>query len=451
MKWIVLFSCVLSVLISRVYSQGLIIEFFRQTANNLTSPVNEVVVDSTSIDRLQIVCKINGISNIVKFNNIILNRVTSTGSQVPLVTMQTDVSTRPGYQTPYLYPGSGITGIQAVGSFSETDPTIGISIPFSSLSCSNADSYNCTMSYGYAAGPLDPLLPGRAEGTKNLTVSVQPNNVDLRAFNQSSSLPIQSPTGTVATNMAHFMIGQVVKLTCKANLGTRSNGLISWKKSNIVAGSDMANYIPNNNEREEGQVVANGCQFEKTDSIMYNMTDQDAIRTSNNPLQFQCYISIPGSSALLPETTMKNFFIKVYNVNEPTTGGLATAGSGDAGVIAGAVIGSLVGIVIIVLLVYFLWYRRRAAGDDYTTKEEQGASNPNLAPEPQYAQSTKKRKSEDEGDNRPKPLPRKGPKPGTELHYAELDLNEGPHKAPRRKGRGDTVEYAEVEFKEISI
>ncbi|KAH3707230.1 hypothetical protein DPMN_066629 [Dreissena polymorpha] len=65
--------------------------------------------------------------------------------------------------------------------------------------------------------------------------------------------------------MAHFMIGQVVKLTCKANLGTRSKGLIYWRKSNIVAGDGMAYYIPNNNEREEGQVVANGCQFEKTD------------------------------------------------------------------------------------------------------------------------------------------------------------------------------------------
>ncbi|KAH3815672.1 hypothetical protein DPMN_144203 [Dreissena polymorpha] len=123
-------------------------------------------------------------------------------------------------------------------------------------------------------------------------------------------MEIQSDIGT-ATNMAHFMIGQVVKLTCKANLGTRSNGLISWKKSTIVAGSEMANYITINNEREEGQVVANGCQFKKTDSIMYSMTDQDAIRTSNNPLQFQCYIIVPGSSVALRETTMKNFYIKV--------------------------------------------------------------------------------------------------------------------------------------------
>ncbi|KAH3815621.1 hypothetical protein DPMN_144149 [Dreissena polymorpha] len=76
-------------------------------------------------------------------------------------------------------------------------------------------------------------------------------------------MEILNEIGTVATNMAHFMIGQVVKLTCKANLGTRSNGLSYWRKSNIVAGNGVANYIPNNNEHEEGQVVANGCQFEK--------------------------------------------------------------------------------------------------------------------------------------------------------------------------------------------
>ncbi|KAH3815577.1 hypothetical protein DPMN_144105 [Dreissena polymorpha] len=132
---------------------------------------------------------------------------------------------------------------------------------------------------------------------------------------------------TVATNMAHFMIGQVVKLTCKANLGTRRNGLIVWRNSNIVTGSGMVNYIPNNNESEDGQVVANGCHFEKTDSIMYNMTDQDAVRTSNNPLQFQCYKSVPGSFVALPETTVKNFFINVHNVNEITTGYMATAES----------------------------------------------------------------------------------------------------------------------------
>ncbi|KAH3815709.1 hypothetical protein DPMN_144240 [Dreissena polymorpha] len=116
---------------------------------------------------------------------------------------------------------------------------------------------------------------------------------------------------TVATNMAHFMIGQVVKLTCKANLGTRRNGLIFWRNSNIVTGSGMVNYISNNNEREDGKVVANGCHFEQTDSIMYNMTDQDAVRASNNPLQFQCCISVPGSFVALPETTVKNFFINV--------------------------------------------------------------------------------------------------------------------------------------------
>jgi len=64
----------------------------------------------------------------------------------------------------------------------------------------------------------------------------------------------------------------------------------------------------------------------------------------------------------------------------------------------------------------------------------------------------------DDDRNQPRPVPRKrsdqeprgaggksvGPK-GTELHYAELDLKTGPHKAPR-KNKTDQVHYAEVEF-----
>ncbi|KAH3815608.1 hypothetical protein DPMN_144136 [Dreissena polymorpha] len=208
---------------------------------------------------------------------------------------------------------------------------------------------------------------------------VQPKDVDFKAFNQSALFPmeIQSDIGT-ATNMAHFMIGQVVKLTCKANLGTRSNGLIYWRKSNIVTGSGMANYIPNNNEREEGQVVANGCQFEKTDSIMYNMTDQDAIRTSSYPLQFQCYISVPGSNLALPDATAKNFFIKVHDVNDPTTVGLKTAGRDNVTLISGVVVGTLVALSLLVALVVLMRkYRIRCNIEERTPANTQTHQEPN--------------------------------------------------------------------------
>ncbi|KAH3815580.1 hypothetical protein DPMN_144108 [Dreissena polymorpha] len=316
MEWVML-SCVLCVLICSVNCQDeLAIEFFMQRVDNSTYTVTEAMVDSSSLERLNIVCRINNIQNIAGFNNINIYRENKNGNVERLATMQTRYAELPGYQRPALVQSSAT--MQAVGVYSDKNPTLGISVPVASLTCNDGLLYNCSLAYDQNIGGIPQTKTSMV--VRNLTVSVQPKEVQLRAFNQSSSFPLEilNDMGTVSTNMAHFMIGQVVKLTCKANLGTRSNGLIFWRKSNFVPGSAMANYIPNNNEREDGQVVANGCQFEKT-SIMYNMTDQDAIRTSNNPLQFQCYISVPVSSALLPETTVKNFYIKVLSTTTETT------------------------------------------------------------------------------------------------------------------------------------
>ncbi|KAH3815569.1 uncharacterized protein LOC127835197 isoform X2 [Dreissena polymorpha] len=395
MERIVKISFVLTVLIKAVYCQGLAIDFNIQTATNSSLPAADagVSADSTSTDRLQINCRLANINNVERFDNLRLGRITKNGVVQNLAKLQNAVAALPGYQTPILESGVMMVGIQVHGSFSPTNPTLGISLPISSLTCNDAATYNCTLEYGYVEG--SNYKPAVAVEEKNLTVTVKPPGIEMTAFNQSSTnFAGQQITdsGTESSSPAKFYIGQVIKITCKASLGSYRNGEIKWRKSNIVAGSSLANHIPNSGDHIVGEVQAvDGCQYQKTDSILYNMTDQDATRASNNPLQFQCYVAVQTPFYETPEATRKNFFLRVFNENEdPTSGGLATAGSGDAGVIAGAVIGSLVGIVIIVLLVYFLWYRRRAAGDDYTTKEEQGASNPNLAPEPQYAQSTKK-------------------------------------------------------------
>ncbi|XP_052217617.1 uncharacterized protein LOC127835301 isoform X2 [Dreissena polymorpha] len=289
-----------------------------QRVDNSTYLVTEPMVESSSLERLHIVCKINSIPNILGFNSMNIYRVNKNGNIEHLATMRSSYPEIPGYQRPELVQSSST--MQAVGVYNDKNPTLGISVPVASLTCNDGLMYNCSLVYDERQGSSTPVTK-MSSVARNLTVSVQPKDVELRAFNQSSSLPMEilNDSGTVSTNMASFMVGQMVKLTCKANFGTRSNGLISWRKSSIVAGSGIADYIPNNNEREDGQVVANGCQFEKTDSIMYNMTEQDAIRTSNNPLQFQCYISIPGSSVALPETTVKNFYIKVLSTTTETT------------------------------------------------------------------------------------------------------------------------------------
>ncbi|XP_052214420.1 uncharacterized protein LOC127833287 [Dreissena polymorpha] len=155
---------------SSVNSQGLPIDFIRERADNSTYIVNDIIADKTSSERLQIVCRISSISNLVTFQTINLSKITSNHREQMLATMQDLLSGKPGYQTPYLYPGSGITGIQAVGSYNRTNPTIGISIPVSSLSC-DIMIYRCQLSYEYDNWPTDPIVETQANGSRNLKVS----------------------------------------------------------------------------------------------------------------------------------------------------------------------------------------------------------------------------------------------------------------------------------------
>jgi hypothetical protein len=139
--------------------------------------------------------------------------------------------------------------------------------------------------------------------------------MELTAFNQSfESFPgIQiTNSGFEPNNMAHFMVGQVVKLACKASLGTYSFGEILWRKSEVKAGigiNKLSSYYPNQEDFIQGEVLANGCLFYKTDSFLYNITDEDATRTASNPLQFQCYVDVPYL-IYDHDSTTQNFYIQ---------------------------------------------------------------------------------------------------------------------------------------------
>ncbi|KAH3815599.1 hypothetical protein DPMN_144127 [Dreissena polymorpha] len=153
-----------------VNSQGLAIDFIKERADNSTYAVNDVIADKTSKERLHILCRTGSISNFVTFKYINLSKLSSNDSEQMLAVMQDVFSGKPGYQTPYLYPGSDITGIQALGSYNRTNPTIGISIPVSSLSCDNM-IYQCQLSYEYDNWPTEPIVETQTNVSRNLTIS----------------------------------------------------------------------------------------------------------------------------------------------------------------------------------------------------------------------------------------------------------------------------------------
>ncbi|KAH3815578.1 hypothetical protein DPMN_144106 [Dreissena polymorpha] len=113
-----------------------------QNADNSTVTVSEAMVDSGSLERLHIMCKINSIPSIVGFNNINMYKVDKNGLVEHLATMRSrypDIPD-PGYLRPALVQSSAT--MQAVGVYSEKNPSLGISVPVSSLTCNDGLQYN---------------------------------------------------------------------------------------------------------------------------------------------------------------------------------------------------------------------------------------------------------------------------------------------------------------------
>ena len=114
------------------------------------------------------------------------------------------------------------------------------------------------------------------------------------------------------------MVGQTVKLECTANIGTYKNSAqICFRKSHLVLGPtgdiNMA-YYPTfgaPDQVTEDPTSADQCQWQLKSHVLYNMTQQDATRPSNNPLKFDCYIDINSINYKTPYENRPDFYIRV--------------------------------------------------------------------------------------------------------------------------------------------
>ncbi|XP_052803653.1 uncharacterized protein LOC128233838 isoform X2 [Mya arenaria] len=364
------FILIICVVLIFCQDSGLQIEFQR-VLDAGTQSITQIHVDSSRTDTFQVMCKVNNVNQLDTIIDLIVQYKPSANSDyTDLAVMQnfkgTDTDT---YQKPVL--ASGSLGWEAVGSFDTInsngrDTTLGVSRPVSTVTCSNAVEYRCQLTY---TKPGPSYRPGTGEISKELDVQVLPTTISRQVYNISglgSSLPI-TPFDTIEP----FYVGQAVKMECSANIGSyNGTAQIRWLKSNIVPGSPLAPYFSPDTVLGDPQSTGN-CVYQQTDSVTYNMTAQDALRTAENRLHFQCFVYIPGSMTWeTPEDDRGNFKFIVYSVDVTSVdnSGAVNSGAGSAGIVAGVVAGALAAIVIIVLLVYFLWYRRRSSGDDCNAK-----------------------------------------------------------------------------------
>ncbi|WAR05874.1 hypothetical protein MAR_021243, partial [Mya arenaria] len=289
---------------------GLQIEFQRILEAGGSQTIEHIKVDSSSTDKFQVMCRVNNVNQLFKITTLKVQYKTSANAQdyTDLAILQNiDTNNADTYRKPLLASGAG-SSWTVEGSFDSTssngrDSTLGVSRPVSSMTCSNAVEYRCDLSYTML-GPAYNTANGMK--SKELDVQVLPTTITRNVYNMSSlntSLPI-----ALSDTIGPFYVGQTVKMECSANIGSyNGTAQIRWLKSNFVPGSPLAPYYSPDAVIGDAQALGN-CVYQQTDSVTYNMTAQDAGRTADNRLHFQCYVDISGNpNWVTPEEQRQNF------------------------------------------------------------------------------------------------------------------------------------------------
>ncbi|KAH3815669.1 hypothetical protein DPMN_144200 [Dreissena polymorpha] len=123
------------------------------------------MVDSGSLERLHIVCRIDSIPNIVGFSNFNIYRGNKNGIVEHLATMQPRYSDNTGFQRHALVQSSAT--MQAVGVYNDKNPSL--EVPVASLTCNDGLQYNCSLAYDDKQGST--VVTKTSSVVKNLTVS----------------------------------------------------------------------------------------------------------------------------------------------------------------------------------------------------------------------------------------------------------------------------------------
>ncbi|WAR05901.1 hypothetical protein MAR_021270, partial [Mya arenaria] len=350
---------------------GLQIDFHRILQPGLSQTISQIQVDSSSTDTFQVMCRVNNVNDLFKISTLSVQFKANANAQVytDLARLQNiDATDTVTYQKPVLASGAG--SIWTVGgSFGSNsygkDSTLGVSRAVSSITCSNTVEYRCHLlysmpapGYNYASGII----------SKELDVKVLPTTITRQVYNMSglnSSFPI-----AISDKIEFFYVGQTVKMECSANIGSyNGTAQIRWLKSNIVPGSPLAPFYSPDAVLGDPQSTGN-CVYQQTDSVTYNIMAQDASRTADNRLHFQCYVYIPditeesGSESATTadprRETSGDYTEQVTQV--PTSTGTVTVE------LFGGVVGGVVALAVVVVAVVFIsrryWVPSRHTSDN---------------------------------------------------------------------------------------
>ncbi|WAQ94875.1 hypothetical protein MAR_007346 [Mya arenaria] len=296
-------------LVVAVYAQDNIIqiEFRRISESRPDKPqiVTELLVDYLSNDTFEIMCKLN---NVTDLNTLALLILWQLNGPLNIRMQNDDPSDTETYRKPKL--NSNVTKWTAVGRFDNVtrnnrNTTLGVSRPVSSFTCTDSRLYKCYVQYINSDMSNRVVFLG-----KELKVQVTPSKITKQIFEASGDGETLLSELTNSTTIVH--VGQKLRLQCTANIGSFNSSVnIVWMKSSMDNDSQLVPFT--SGKQIVGEPKAFGsCELEKTDSILYNVSQEDALRTSGNSFHVQCYVHITSIDWKTPEQHRPNFTFVVH-------------------------------------------------------------------------------------------------------------------------------------------
>jgi hypothetical protein len=100
--------------------------------------------------------------------------------------------------------------------------------------------------------------------------------------------------GMSPSNKATAEVGDELKLTCTANIGSLKRTIIRWHRTLETSQNDnFIGYQPPQGTLDEGTAISdNQCGYTRVATVKYNITAADANRDNN--LAFDCFVTVSG-------------------------------------------------------------------------------------------------------------------------------------------------------------
>ncbi|XP_052060037.1 uncharacterized protein LOC127700538 isoform X2 [Mytilus californianus] len=232
----------------------------------------------------------------------------------------------------YVYPVSG--------------SGIAFDIAPSQVTCTDEGTYQCKITGGSTGNsPIEKEKVGTVE------FQVNPTSIDPIMPNPSQPELIYNPN-------------EVVQLRCSGTVGRPAQDFRWCYRSDI--NSNFKGWA-NSADYDQSAVTSSGCQNRRTSTLRYNVS------AINDFTEFSCEVGGSTTICGVGSPLSANITIRKYTV--PSTNQQGSEDTASGGVIAGAVIGSFVGIILILVIVYFVAFRKKNEGETYRTKEENGTGS----------------------------------------------------------------------------